>query len=76
MFGAFGQLEARLYGSRKSPSCDTKDKAILIDFLKKTYMKNIITGKDIGDSHFNVYIPKNMDATLEEVLMEYMSTLS
>lgn len=69
-------IEDRFYGSRQSPSFKTKDKAVLIDFLKRTYMKNIITGSDVCDNHFNVYIPKNMDATVEEVLIEYISTLS
>jgi len=69
-------LEDRLYGSRVSPSFKNKDKAVLIDFLKKTYMQYIITGKEVEDSHFTVYIPKNMDATVEEVLMEYMDSLS
>jgi len=68
-------VEDRLYGSRVSPSFKTKDKAVLIDFLKKTYMTHIVTGEDVGDSHFSVYIPKNMDATVEEVLMECMETL-
>ena len=69
-------LEERFYGSRKSPSFKRKDKAILIDFLKRTNMENIITVKNVGDSHFNVYNPKNTDATVEEVLMEYMDSLS
>ena len=69
-------LEDRLYGSRKSPSFQTKDRAILIDFLKKTYMEKIITTKEVGDDHFEVYNPKNIDATVEEILIEYMGTLS
>jgi predicted Fe-Mo cluster-binding NifX family protein len=69
-------LDDRLYGSRVSPSFKTKDKAVLIDFLQKTFMTHIITGKDIGDSPFSVYIPKNMDATVEDVLIEYMNSLS
>jgi hypothetical protein len=68
-------VEDRFYGSRKSPSFETKDKAILIDFLKKTFMTHIVTGTDVGDKRFSVYTPKNMDATVEEVLMECMSTL-
>lgn len=69
-------IEDKLYGSRVSPSFKNKDKAVLIDFLKKTFMENIITGTEVGDDHFNVYKPKNMDATVEEVLVEYMATLS
>jgi predicted Fe-Mo cluster-binding NifX family protein len=69
-------IEDRFYGSRVSPSFKNKDKAVLIDFLKKTFMENIITGKDIEDEHFNVYIPKNMDATVEEVIIEFLATLS
>ena len=68
-------IEDRLYGSRPSPSFKNKDKAVLIDFLKKTFMTHIITGKDIGDDSFEVYIPKNQEATVEEVLIEYMETL-
>lgn len=69
-------VEDKFYGSRVSPSFKNKDKAVLIDFLKKTFVENIITGTDVGDDHFNVYKPKNMDATVEEILMEYLSTLS
>lgn len=69
-------IEDKFYGSRVSPSFKTKNKAVLIDFLKKTFMENIITGTEVGDDHFNVYKPKNMDATVEEVLVEYMATLS
>lgn len=68
-------VEDRFFGSRVSPSFISKDKAVLIDFLQKTFMTHIITGKDIGDSSFLVYIPKNQDATVEEVLMECMDTL-
>ncbi len=38
-------------------------------------MTHIITGKDIGDEYFTVYIPRNKDATVEEVLVEYMDTV-
>jgi predicted Fe-Mo cluster-binding NifX family protein len=65
-------IEDKFYGSRVSPSFKNKDKATLIDFLKKTFMRHIITGKDIKDNYFKVYIPKNMDATVEEVLIEYL----
>ncbi len=68
-------LEDKMYGSRKSPSFQNKNKSVLIDFLKKTYMTHIITGKDIGDEYFTVYIPRNKDATVEEVLIEYMDTV-
>ncbi|MBN1838561.1 MAG: hypothetical protein JW802_00795 [Campylobacterales bacterium] len=68
-------VEERFYGSRVSPSAQSKDKAVLIDFLKKTYMTHIITGTEVGDGAFSVYIPKNQDATVEEVLIEYINTL-
>lgn len=69
-------LEDRFFGARESPSFQTKDRAILIDFLKKTFMKKLITSTEVGDEHFEVYKPKNTDATVEEVLIEYISTLS
>ncbi len=65
-------LEDRLYGSRKSPSFQNRDKSVLIDFLKQTYMTNIITGKEIDDDYFTTYIPQKMDATVEDVIIEYM----
>ena len=66
----------KLFGSRVSPSFKTKDKAVLIDFLKRTFMENIITGTDVGDGHFNVYKPYNMNATVNDVLIECIETLS
>ena len=69
-------FEDKLYGSRVSPSFKSGDKAVLVDFLKRTYMGNIITGKDVGDDYFYVYVPKNMDATVEDVLREFISAQS
>ncbi|SFZ99086.1 hypothetical protein MNB_SV-5-1000 [hydrothermal vent metagenome] len=69
-------LEDRTYGSRVSPSFKTGNKAVLIDFLKRTYMGNVITGADIGDDYFYTYVPKNKDATVEEILVEFMDMLS
>jgi len=68
-------VEDKFYGARKSPSFQTKDRAILIDFLKKTFMTHIVTGKEVGDSRFSVYIPKKLDATVEEVLEESIAAL-
>jgi len=68
-------IEDKFYGARKSPSFQTKDRAILIDFLKKTFTTHIVTGKEVGDSHFSVYIPKKLDATVEEVLEESVAVL-
>ena len=37
-------------------------------------MTHIITGTVVVDEHFAVYILKNIEATVEEVLMECMET--
>ncbi len=69
-------IEDKFYGARKSPSFQTKNKVTLIDFLKKTFMTHIVTGKEIEDNYFNVYIPKKLDATVEEVLQESIAALN
>jgi predicted Fe-Mo cluster-binding NifX family protein len=59
------------YASRKSPSFYTKNSDDLINFLKAILIKHIITSKDVPG--FKVYKPKNKNATVEEVIMEYLS---
>ncbi|GAX87174.1 conserved hypothetical protein [Lebetimonas natsushimae] len=64
------------YSSMKSPAYQTKDKNKLISFLKAIFMKNIITGKDIDDKYFKIYIPQKKEATIEEVLIEFLESLN
>jgi predicted Fe-Mo cluster-binding NifX family protein len=60
------------YSSMKSPSYQTKDKDKLINFLKAIFIKNIITGKNLDDTYFNILIPQQKESTVEEVIIEYL----
>jgi hypothetical protein len=56
------------YASRKSPSFYSKNPEDLIKFLKAVYIKNIITGREIKDGYFKVFIPETSDITVEEAI--------
>ncbi|GAB6045709.1 hypothetical protein JCM11957_13070 [Caminibacter profundus] len=65
--------ETKTYGSRKSPSFYTKNPQDLINFLKAIHMKYIITGKNVNDKFFKVFIPKNAK-TVEEAIEEFLKS--
>ena len=60
------------YASRKSPSFYSKNPEDLIKFLKAILIKNIISGKEIDDKFFKVFIPTNKDISVEEAILEYI----
>lgn len=62
--------ETKTYASRVSPAFESKDKEALKEFLKKIFMQDIITGEELYDEYFYVYIPENMDTTVRAVVME------
>jgi len=62
------------YASRKSPSFYSKKKEDLINFLKATFMKNIITGKKINDKYFKVFLVKEDNLTIEEVILKFLTS--
>lgn len=64
------------YSSMKPPAYQTKDKNKLINFLKAIFMKHIITGKNIEDKYFKIYIPQNKNATIEEVIIEFLKNIN
>jgi predicted Fe-Mo cluster-binding NifX family protein len=64
------------YSSMKPPAYKTKDKNKLINFLKAIFMKHIITGKNIEDKYFKIYIPQNKNATIEEVIIEFLKNIN
>jgi predicted Fe-Mo cluster-binding NifX family protein len=69
-------IKTKEYSSMKSPSYQTKDKTKLINFLKAIFMKHIITGKNIDDKYFKVYIPQEKESTVEEVIIEYLKNIN
>ncbi len=60
------------YGSRKSPSFQTKNRDTLIDFFRKTFIKNIITGISFETNKLNIFIPSSNNITVEEAIMEFL----
>ena len=62
------------YGSRRSPSFQTGDSALLEDFFKKTLIKNIITGKDVNSNNLKIFTPSENASTVEEAIMEFLKT--
>ncbi len=62
------------YGSRKSPSFNTKNKADLIDFFKKTLIRNIITGDGVASNRLKIFTPSSKISTVEEAIMEFLKT--
>lgn len=62
------------YASRKSPSFYSRNKEDLINFLKAIFIKNIITGKEIDDKYFKVFLVKEDNLTIEEVILKFLTS--
>ena len=60
------------YGSRRSPSFESKEQHSLIEFFRKTLLKNVITGKKVDSDIIKVFIPSSNDITVEEAIIEFL----
>jgi predicted Fe-Mo cluster-binding NifX family protein len=63
--------KTKQYAARKSPSFYSKNPEDLVNFLKAVMIKHIITGKSPNDSYFKVFLIKNENLSVEEVIMKY-----
>ena len=62
------------YGSRRSPSFQTGDRDLLLDFFRKTLIKNVISSSDINSNLIKIFTPSSSDITVEEAIMEFLKT--